>query len=84
MEFQLEETQKEVIKPNEKLEAIKKQRFSYSDVKRITKHFEKIIGQGGSRFVYSGHLSNGTKVVVKRLSPSSHQPLCRMTQASLY
>ncbi|KAJ9692162.1 hypothetical protein PVL29_011302 [Vitis rotundifolia] len=66
------EIQKEMIKPNEMLEA-KKQCLSYSEVKRITNNFREVIGHGGSGLVYSGHLSHGIKVAVKKLSPTSYQ-----------
>ncbi|RVX17216.1 putative leucine-rich repeat receptor-like protein kinase [Vitis vinifera] len=69
---ELEEIQKEVIETNGKLEA-RKQRLSYSEVKRITNNFEKVIGKGGSGLVYNGRLSNGIEVAVKKLSPSLHQ-----------
>ena len=72
MELESEEIQKEMIKPNEKLEA-KKQCISYSEVKRITNNFREVIGHGGSGLVYSGHLSHDIKVAVKKLSPTSHQ-----------
>ena len=67
----LKETQQEVIKPNEKIEA-KKKHFRYSEVERITNNFREVIGQGGSGLVYIGHLSNGIKVAVKKLSASLH------------
>ncbi|XP_019077601.2 putative leucine-rich repeat receptor-like serine/threonine-protein kinase At2g19230 [Vitis vinifera] len=66
---ELEEIQKEVIETNGKLEA-RKQRLSYSEVKRITNNFGEVIGKGGSGLVYNGRLSNGIKVAVKKLSPS--------------
>ncbi|XP_034696852.1 putative leucine-rich repeat receptor-like serine/threonine-protein kinase At2g19230 [Vitis riparia] len=69
---ELEEIQKEVIETSGKLEA-RKQRLSYSEVKRITNNFEKVIGKGGSGLVYNGRLSNDIKVAVKKLSPSLHQ-----------
>ena len=69
LEMELEEIQQEVIKPNEKIEARKKQ-FSYSEVERITNKFGEVIGKGGSGLVYIGHLSNGNKVAVKKLSAS--------------
>lgn len=69
LELELEEIEQEMTKPNEKIEA-KKKNLTYSEVERITKKFKDEIGKGGSGIVYSGHLRNGTKVAVKKLSPS--------------
>ena len=74
LELELEETQQEVIQPNENIEGYKKH-LSYSEVERITNNFTKVIGKGGSGLVYSGLLSNGVKVAVKKLLPSSHQAM---------
>ena len=68
-ELESEEIQQEVIKPNEQIEGRKKH-FSYSEVERITNNFREVIGQGGSGLVYTGHLSDGIKVAVKKLSAS--------------
>ena len=72
LEIESEEIQQEVIEPNENIEGYKK-RLSFFEVERITNNFTKVIGNGGSGVVYSCHLSNGIKVAVKRLLPSSHQ-----------
>ena len=72
LEMESEEIQQEVIEPNENIEGYKK-RLSYFEVERITNNFTKVIGNGGSEVVYSFHLSNGIKVDVERLLPSSHQ-----------
>lgn len=69
LELELEQIEQEMTKPNEKIEA-KKKHLTYSEVERITKNFKDEIGRGGSGLVYSGHLSTGTKVAVKKLSPS--------------
>ena len=44
---------------------------SYSEVDRITDNFKKMLGRGASGKVYLGHLSDGTEVAVKMLTPSS-------------
>ncbi|KAL6335715.1 hypothetical protein AAG906_039478 [Vitis piasezkii] len=49
----------------------KNQHLTYSEVERITENFQKELGRGASAMVYHGHLSNGTEVAVKKLSPSS-------------
>ena len=48
----------------------RKQKFTYSDIQRITNNFERIIGKGGFGTVYHGHIDD-TQVAVKMLSPSS-------------
>ncbi|KAJ9692169.1 hypothetical protein PVL29_011308 [Vitis rotundifolia] len=62
-----------VVKPNEddKTFEPKNQHLTYFEVERITDNFEKELGRGASAIVYHGHLSNGTEVAVKKLSPSS-------------
>ena len=45
--------------------------ISYSEVDRITDNFKKMLGQGASAKVYLGHLSDGTEVAVKMLTPTS-------------
>ncbi|XP_057422507.1 LEAF RUST 10 DISEASE-RESISTANCE LOCUS RECEPTOR-LIKE PROTEIN KINASE-like 2.4 [Lotus japonicus] len=43
-------------------------RYSYSDVKKITKYFRNKLGQGGFGCVYEGKLCDGNAVAVKILS----------------
>ncbi|PPD67883.1 hypothetical protein GOBAR_DD35233 [Gossypium barbadense] len=43
-------------------------RYSYSDIKRITKSFKDELGQGGFGTVYKGALSDGRLVAVKVLN----------------
>ncbi|XVF81902.1 hypothetical protein PTKIN_Ptkin15bG0193100 [Pterospermum kingtungense] len=45
-------------------------RFSYSDIKKITKSFKEALGQGGFGTVYKGKLPDGRLVAVKVLSES--------------
>lgn len=52
---------------------LKNQRYSYSEVVRITDNFEVVIGEGGFGKVYLGALEDLTMVAVKVLSPSSQQ-----------
>ncbi|XP_009778145.1 G-type lectin S-receptor-like serine/threonine-protein kinase SD2-5 [Nicotiana tabacum] len=42
-------------------------RFSYNELKIITKDFSSKLGEGGFGTVYEGTLSNGTKIAVKHL-----------------
>ena len=49
----------------------KNQHISYSEVDRITDNFKSMLGQGASSKVYLGHLSDGTEVAVRVLTPSS-------------
>ncbi|CAN6933838.1 unnamed protein product [Brassica oleracea] len=41
--------------------------YSYAEVKRITKSFDKVVGKGGFGTVYRGTLSDGRSVAVKVL-----------------
>ncbi|XVE72100.1 hypothetical protein DITRI_Ditri11bG0011500 [Diplodiscus trichospermus] len=45
-------------------------RYSYSDIKKITKSFKDELGQGGFGIVYKGQLPDGRLVAVKVLSES--------------
>jgi len=51
----------------------KHQKFSYTEILKITDNFKTIIGEGGFGKVYFGTLQDQSKVAVKRLSPSSMQ-----------
>ncbi|KEH18226.1 LRR receptor-like kinase plant [Medicago truncatula] len=51
----------------------KHQKFSYTEILKITDNFKTIIGEGGFGKVYFGILKDQTQVAVKRLSPSSKQ-----------
>ncbi|KAI3521453.1 hypothetical protein L1887_10919 [Cichorium endivia] len=51
---------------------IKKQKFTYSEVKRITDNFKVVIGKGGFGQVYHGYIGDA-QVAVKMLSESSLQ-----------
>ncbi|XP_039170310.1 rust resistance kinase Lr10-like [Eucalyptus grandis] len=43
-------------------------RYSYSDIKKITKNFKYKLGEGGYGFVYKGILRSGNEVAVKILN----------------
>ena len=45
-------------------------RYTYSDIKKITKRFRHKLGQGGFASVYKGELPNGIPVAVKMLEKS--------------
>ncbi|KAK3415701.1 hypothetical protein EUGRSUZ_H01559 [Eucalyptus grandis] len=45
-------------------------RYSYSDIKKITKNFKCKLGEGGYGFVYRGILRSGNEVAVKILNKS--------------
>ncbi|XP_073007238.1 uncharacterized protein [Typha latifolia] len=47
--------------------------FTYAELEGITKKFTQVLGEGGFGTVFYGSLENGTKVAVKKLSPSSKQ-----------
>jgi predicted Ser/Thr protein kinase len=51
----------------------KKQEFTYEEVLRTTRNFEKILGKGASGTVYHGWIDQNTEVAVKMLSSSSAQ-----------
>ncbi|PIN13631.1 Serine/threonine protein kinase [Handroanthus impetiginosus] len=43
-------------------------RFTYSELKKATKNFSEIIGEGGSGIMYKGVLADGRVAAVKKLS----------------
>ncbi|KAJ3692404.1 hypothetical protein LUZ60_012754 [Juncus effusus] len=45
-------------------------RYTFGELKKITKHFSNKLGQGGFGSVYKGELSNGLPVAVKMLERS--------------
>ncbi|XP_049936530.1 rust resistance kinase Lr10-like [Nymphaea colorata] len=45
-------------------------RYSYSDLKKMTNHFREKLGEGGFGSVYRGRLPNGLPVAVKALETS--------------
>ncbi|XP_073007241.1 receptor-like protein kinase At3g21340 isoform X2 [Typha latifolia] len=47
--------------------------FTYAELEGITKKFAQALGKGGFGTIFYGSLENGTKVAVKKLSPSSKQ-----------
>lgn len=51
---------------------MRRQEFKYSDIKRMTNDFERLLGEGGFGKVHHGYF-NGTEVAVKTLSSSSIQ-----------
>ncbi|XP_050379786.1 probable LRR receptor-like serine/threonine-protein kinase At1g51880 [Argentina anserina] len=59
-----------------------KRNFTYSEIIKITRNFERILGKGGFGTVYHGHLDN-TEVAVKMLSPSSVNLLIRVHHKNL-
>ncbi|KAM6601566.1 hypothetical protein CsatA_021175 [Cannabis sativa] len=50
----------------------KMERYTYSEIGKVTNNFQKVIGEGGFGKVYHGYL-NGVEVAVKMLSSSSLQ-----------
>ncbi|CAA6672849.1 unnamed protein product [Spirodela intermedia] len=50
---------------------LKSYQFSFSDIIKITRNFQSIIGRGGFGIVYYGLLNDRREVVVKMLSQSS-------------
>ena len=52
---------------NDSLES-KKRQFTYSEVLKITRNFERTLGKGGFGTVYLGFVDENTRVAVKMLS----------------
>ncbi|KAL5671367.1 hypothetical protein ACJX0J_015673, partial [Zea mays] len=52
---------------------LKSTRCTFSEVKKITRRFNNIVGQGGFGCVYKAELSNGEPVAVKMLENSTGQ-----------
>lgn len=44
--------------------------FSFKELDLATKHFTKILGEGGFGTVYEGNLLDGSKIAVKKLGGS--------------
>ncbi|KAH7867482.1 hypothetical protein Vadar_034086 [Vaccinium darrowii] len=64
----------DIVKFNVEDEMVEKNRyFTYSELITITNNFQKVLGKGASGSVYAGHLTDGTQVAVKMLSPQSTQ-----------
>jgi hypothetical protein len=55
------------------LRRLESRRFTYKELKIITNNFQRVLGQGGFGYVYSGILEDGTQVAVKKRSHSSKQ-----------
>nr|CAD1838241.1 unnamed protein product [Ananas comosus var. bracteatus] len=68
------EKEREVVLKVEKFLAtyktIKPMRYTFSELKKITKRFRSKLGQGGFGSVYKGELANGIPVAVKMLERS--------------
>ncbi|KAF3792351.1 Glycerophosphodiester phosphodiesterase protein kinase domain-containing [Nymphaea thermarum] len=62
--------QNEVEKFLGNYQSLKPNRYSYSDLKKMTNHFREKLGEGGFGSVYRGRLPNGLPVAVKTLETS--------------
>ncbi|XP_042520644.1 rust resistance kinase Lr10-like [Macadamia integrifolia] len=65
------EDQLKVEKFLEEYKSLKPTRYSYSEIKKMTKQFKCKIGQGGYGSVFKGKLSNGILVAVKILKEAA-------------
>jgi len=52
---------------------MKRKKFSYSEVMKMTNNFQRALGEGGFGTVYHGDLDSSQQVAVKLLSQSSTQ-----------
>lgn len=52
---------------------MKKRRFTYSEVTKMTNNFERVVGEGGFGVVCHGTVNGSEQVAVKLLSHSSTQ-----------
>ncbi|KAG2327996.1 hypothetical protein Bca52824_010724 [Brassica carinata] len=52
---------------------MKKKKFTYSEVTKMTRNFQTALGEGGFGIVYHGYLNGSEEVAVKVLSQSSSQ-----------
>lgn len=58
---------------HEPLIEMKRRRFTYSEVMKMTNNFQRVLGKGGFGDVYHGTLNDSQQVAVKVLSQSSTQ-----------
>jgi hypothetical protein len=68
----LELSVKGSVEPGNSLN-MKNRRFTYNEVKAMTKNFQLELGEGSFGKVYNGFLKDGTRVAVKLLSECSRQ-----------
>uniref|UniRef100_M4DUW1 Protein kinase domain-containing protein n=1 Tax=Brassica campestris TaxID=3711 RepID=M4DUW1_BRACM len=52
---------------------MKKRRFTYSEVMKMTNNFQRVVGEGGFGVVFHGTLNGSEQVAIKVLSQSSSQ-----------